>query len=71
MQRSGLDPEKFDDVIFTAELNYGGGDLARHAAVVAGYEHLPGQAVNRHCAGSLTAIGNASAQIVSGMGGPS
>ena len=66
VRRSGLAPEKFDDVIL-AELNYGGGDLARHAAVAAGYEHLPGQAVNRHCAGSLTAIGNASAQIVSGM----
>ena len=29
--------------------------------------HVPGQSVNRHCAGSLTAIGNASAQIGSGM----
>ena len=28
---------------------------------------MPGQSVNRHCAGSLTAIGNASAQIGSGM----
>lgn len=28
---------------------------------------MPGQAVNRHCAGSLTAIGNAAAQIGSGM----
>ncbi len=27
----------------------------------------PGQSVNRHCAGSLTAIGNAAAQIGSGM----
>ncbi len=32
-----------------------------------GLEHVPGQSVNRHCAGSLTAIGNASAQIGSGM----
>jgi acetyl-CoA C-acetyltransferase len=30
-------------------------------------ESVPGQAVNRHCAGSLTAIGNAAAQIGSGM----
>src|ERR1700741_33448 len=30
-------------------------------------EDIPGQAVNRHCAGSLTAIGNAAAQIGSGM----
>ena len=34
----------------------------------AGCEHVPGQSVNRHCAGSLTAIGNASAQIGSGHG---
>jgi acetyl-CoA C-acetyltransferase len=30
-------------------------------------EHVPGQSVNRHCAGSLTAIGNARPQIGSGM----
>jgi acetyl-CoA C-acetyltransferase len=30
-------------------------------------EDIPGQSVNRHCAGSLTAIGNAAAQIGSGM----
>lgn len=66
IRRSGLDAADIDDIIL-AESNYGGGDLARHAAVAAGLENVPGQAVNRHCAGSLTAIGNASAQIVSGM----
>ena len=30
-------------------------------------QDVPGQSVNRHCAGSLTAIGNAAAQIGSGM----
>lgn len=66
VRRSGLEPGRFDDVVF-AESLYGGGDLARHAAVVAGMESVPGQAVNRHCAGSLTAIGNAAAGIKSGM----
>ena len=66
VRRSGLDPARIDDVIF-AESLYGGGDLARYAAVVSGYESVAGQAVNRHCAGSLTAIGNASAGIKSGM----
>lgn len=66
VRRSKLDPTLFDDVIF-AESMYGGGDLARYAAVVNGYLSLPGQALNRHCAGSLTAIGNASAGIRSGM----
>ena len=33
--RSQLDPAAFDDIVL-AESNYGGGDLARHAAVEAG-----------------------------------
>ncbi|CDO10478.1 acetyl-CoA C-acyltransferase [Mycolicibacterium cosmeticum] len=66
IRRSGVDPSVIDDIII-AESHYGGGDLARYAALVAGLENVPGQSVNRHCAGSLTAIGNASAQIGSGM----
>jgi acetyl-CoA acetyltransferase len=58
VRRSGLEPRRFDDVIF-AESLYGGGDLARHAAVAAGLPELPGVALNRHCAGSLTSIGMA------------
>ncbi|MFF4767312.1 thiolase family protein [Streptomyces sp. NPDC001255] len=66
IDRSGLSPDLIDDIIL-AESMYGGGDLARHAAVSTGLAHLPGQAVNRHCAGSLTALGNAAAAIGSGM----
>ncbi|KAA0109180.1 thiolase family protein [Mycolicibacterium sp. P1-5] len=66
IRRSGVDPQDIDDIIF-AESHYGGGDLARYAADAIGLKHVPGQSVNRHCAGSLTAIGNASAQIGSGM----
>ena len=66
VRRSGINPAEIDDLIF-AESHYGGGDLARYAATATGLEHVPGQSVNRHCAGSLTAIGNASAQIGSGM----
>jgi acetyl-CoA acetyltransferase family protein len=66
IRRSGVDPAAIDDLIF-AESHYGGGDLARYAADATGLQQVPGQAVNRHCAGSLTAIGNASAQIGSGM----
>ena len=66
VRRSGVDPAAFDDIIF-AESHYGGGDLARYAATATGMESVPGQSVNRHCAGSLTAIGNAAAQIGSGM----
>lgn len=66
IRRSGVDPSVIDDLIF-AESHYGGGDLARYAATACGLEDIPGQSVNRHCAGSLTAIGNAAAQIGSGM----
>ncbi|MFE6862218.1 thiolase family protein [Nocardia sp. NPDC057668] len=62
VRRSGIDPALVDDVIL-AELNYGGGDLARYAAVASGMTSVPGQAVNRHCAGSLTAIANAAAHV--------
>lgn len=66
VRRSGLDPTRVDDIVF-AESLYGGGDLARHAAVVTGMTTVPGQAANRHCTGSLTTIGTASAGVASGM----
>ena len=66
VRRAGIDPASVDDVIF-AESQYGGGDLARYAAVASEMAEVPGQAVNRHCAGSLTAVGNAAAQIGAGM----
>jgi len=64
--RSGLDPHRFDDVVI-AESMYGGGDLARYAAVAAGLTRVPGQAVNRHCAGSLAAVSIAAGSIRAGM----
>lgn len=66
IRRSGVDSSEVNDVIF-AEANYGGGDMARYAAAANGMDDVPGQSVNRHCAGSLTAIGNAAAQVGCGM----
>jgi acetyl-CoA acetyltransferase family protein len=66
VRRAGIEPAVVDDVIF-AESHYGGGDLARYAAAASEMYEVPGQAVNRHCAGSLTAVGNAAAQIGAGM----
>lgn len=66
VERSGLAPESFDDVVL-AESMYGGGDLARHAAVSLGMTEVAGQAVNRHCAGSLTAVGIAAGSVRAGM----
>jgi len=64
--RSGVDPSRVNDVIL-AESLYGGGAVARHAAVEAGMVKAGGMAINRHCAGSLTSVGLAAAQILSGM----
>lgn len=64
--RSGVDPDLVDDVIF-AESLYGGGALARHAVVEAGMFKAGGMAINRHCAGSLSAVGVAAASVLSGM----
>lgn len=66
VRRSGLPPERFGDVIM-GESMYGGGDLARHAAVAAGLQSVAGAAINRHCASSLTSTAFAAATIMSGM----
>src|SRR5699024_6582678 len=66
LKRSGMSADDVDDIVL-AESMYGGGDLARHAAVAAGMSRVPGQAVNRHCAAGLTAVANAAGSIRSGM----
>lgn len=62
----GLDPERVDDVIM-AEGLAGGGVIGRHAAITAGLQNVPGLAVNRHCAASLSAVATAAGSIRSGM----
>ncbi len=66
IERAGIAPDLVDDVMF-AESLYGGGAVARHAAVELGIFQSGGMAINRHCAGSLTAVGLAAAQVLSGM----
>lgn len=66
IRRAGIEPGEVGDLIFS-ESFYGGGDLARYAAAATGMYQVPGQAVQRHCAGALAAVGNAAAQIASGM----
>ena len=66
LERSGVDPLLVDDVVM-AESGYGGGVLARYGAVKVGLMQAGGMAVNRHCAGSLSAIGVAAGAIISGM----
>lgn len=64
--RSGLSPDRVDDVILGESL-YGGGDIARYAAIEAGMEQVPGLAMNRHCASGLSAVAAAAASIRAGM----
>jgi acetyl-CoA acetyltransferase family protein len=64
--RSGLAADQFDDIVL-AESLYGGGDLARYAAVTTGMTTVPGLALNRHCASGLSAVQTAAANIKAGM----
>ena len=66
VERAGLDPALYDDVVL-GEQRYGGGDIARYAAIEAGLVDVPGVAHNRHCASGLTAITTAAAGIRAGM----
>ncbi|GAA4825185.1 thiolase family protein [Streptomyces ziwulingensis] len=63
---AGLDPDLVDDVVL-AESHYGGGVVARHAALTAGLPQVPGLALNRHCAAGLAAVQTAAAGIRAGM----
>jgi len=66
LARTGLAAGDIDDVVF-GESMYGGGVIARHAAVTAGLTEVPGLALNRHCAAGLAAVATAAANIRSGM----
>ncbi|MDT5364742.1 MAG: hypothetical protein QOC69_6504, partial [Mycobacterium sp.] len=55
IERSGLQAADFDDLVL-AESMQGGGDSARYVAVALGLLDIPGLAVNRQCASSLSAI---------------
>jgi len=62
----GLEKDLIDDVILGEGL-YGGGVVARHAAITAGLPLVPGLAHNRHCAAGLAAVQGAAASVRAGM----
>ena len=66
LQRTGLAPELFDDVVLGESL-YGGGVIARHAALTVGMTGVPGLALNRHCATGLSAVAAAAGSVKAGM----
>jgi len=68
--RSNLDPTLVDDVILGCvdPVGEAGGDIARAAAIVAGYgDGVPGVQINRFCASGLDAVNFAAAQVMSGQ----
>lgn len=68
--RSSLDTSLVDDVVLgcVGPIGEQGGNIARLAAIVAGYaETVPGQQLNRFCASGLEAVNNAAAQVMSGQ----
>src|SRR5256886_6128069 len=69
-ERNELDPELVDDVVLGCvdPIGEAGGDIARAAALTAGYGNgVPGVQINRFCASGLDAVNFASAQIMAGQ----
>jgi acetyl-CoA C-acetyltransferase len=68
--RSDLDPAIIDDVVLGCvdPVGEAGGDIARAAAINAGYGNgVPGVQINRFCASGLDAVNFAAAQVMSGQ----
>src|SRR5262245_25380212 len=68
--RNDLDPALVDDVVLGCvdPIGEAGGDIARVAALTAGYGNgVPGVQTNRFCASGLDAVNFAAAEIMSGQ----
>jgi acetyl-CoA C-acetyltransferase len=68
--RNKLDPALVDDVVLGCvdPVGEAGGDIARAAALVAGFgDDVPGIQINRFCASGLDAVNFAAAEIMSGQ----
>jgi acetyl-CoA C-acetyltransferase len=68
--RNKLDPKQVDDVVLGCvdPVGEAGGDIARAAAIVAGFgNEVPGIQINRFCASGLDAVNFAAAEIMSGQ----
>jgi acetyl-CoA C-acetyltransferase len=69
-ERNKLDPALVDDVVLGCvdPIGEAGGDIARVAALTAGYgDGVPGVQINRFCASGLDAVNFAAAEIMSGQ----
>src|SRR3954453_5282132 len=68
--RNNLDPALIDDVVLGCvdPVGEAGGDIARAAALAAGYGNgVPGVQINRFCASGLDAVNFASPQVMAGQ----
>ncbi len=68
--RNSLDPGLVDDVVMGCvdPVGEAGGDIARVAAICAGYGNgVPGVQINRFCASGLDAVNFAAAEVMSGQ----
>ena len=67
--RNDLDPILVEDVVLGCvdPVGEAGGDIARVAALKAGFGRVPGVQINRFCASGLDAVNLAAAQVMSGM----
>jgi acetyl-CoA C-acetyltransferase len=68
--RNKLDPKLVDDVVLGCvdPVGEAGGDIARVAAIMAGYgDEVPGVQINRFCASGLDAVNIAAAEVMSGQ----
>jgi acetyl-CoA C-acetyltransferase len=69
-ERNKLDPLLVDDVVLGCvdPVGEAGGDIARVAAIRAGYgDEVPGVQINRFCASGLDAVNFAAAEVMSGQ----
>jgi acetyl-CoA C-acetyltransferase len=69
-ERNNLDTANVDDIIWSTSVQKGkqGGDLARMAALDAGYDiKASATTLDRFCGGGITSVSLAAAQIMSGM----
>jgi acetyl-CoA C-acetyltransferase len=68
--RNKLEPKLVDDVVLGCvdPVGEAGGDIARVAAIMAGYgNEVPGVQINRFCASGLDAVNFAAAEVMSGQ----
>jgi acetyl-CoA C-acetyltransferase len=68
--RNKIDPKIVDDVVMGCvdPVGEAGGDIARAAALVAGFgDGVPGIQINRFCASGLDAVNFAAAEVMSGQ----